>query len=207
MTSDVPTSDAILPVRSCGSYTFGHDVHFIQANLSLRDGVGAHQAVEKVGSDGTIAFADGSSVWHHNPARLRAALALAGGMARLGTRGVLRVASGEGAYYCFSVSQGPEPCRAETAEHRPGESVIEELLRRGGVVRSGLEVLNQMKQAEVHSDRLDLRSIPPADAVTGWPHNPNERSPRYPTGLAGGPAVAPASAPGLVAGPGRITPM
>jgi hypothetical protein len=149
VTSDASRPDAIPPVRRCGSYTFGHDVHFIQANLSLREGIGAYRPVEKVGSDGTVTFADGSSVWHHNPARLKAALALAGGVARLGTRGVLRVASGEGAHYCFSVSQAPEPCRAETAEHRSGESLIEELLRRGGVLRSGLDVLTQMEQGEV----------------------------------------------------------
>ena len=47
MTSGTPRQDAIPLVRSCGSYTFGHDVHFIQAKLSLRDGVGAYQAVEK----------------------------------------------------------------------------------------------------------------------------------------------------------------
>ena len=41
MTSDSPMPDAIPPVRSCGSYTFGHDVHVIQARLSLADGVGS----------------------------------------------------------------------------------------------------------------------------------------------------------------------
>ena len=163
MTSDVPGANAIPPVRSCGSYTFGHDVHFIQAKLSLHDGVGAYQAVDGVGSDGTVTFADGSSVWHHNPARLRAALALAGGMARLGTHGMLRVASGGGAYYCFSVSQAPEPCRPDTAEHRPGESVVEELLRRGGVLRSGHDVLDEIKRSEVHSDGASRLRHPEPD--------------------------------------------
>ncbi len=163
MTSDSLGPDAIPPVLSCGSYTFGHDVHFIQAKLSLRDGVGFYQAVEKVGSDGTITFADGSSMWHHNPARLRAALALDGGMARLGTHGVLRVASAEGSSYCFSVSQALEPCRAETAEHDPGESLVEELLRRGGGFRRGRDMLNEMKRGEVRSEGASRPRHPEPD--------------------------------------------
>ena len=83
MTSGTPRQDGIPLVRSCGSYTFGHDVHFIQVKLSLHDGVGAYQPVEEVSSDGTITFADGVSVWNHNPARLRAALALGCGVERV----------------------------------------------------------------------------------------------------------------------------
>jgi hypothetical protein len=133
--------DEIPRVRNCGSYTLGHDVHFIQARLSLRDGLGEYQSVKGVASDGTITFADGSSVWHHNPMRLRAALRRADNLARLGTHGVLRVASDEHSDYCFSVSLARDPCRPETAEDRPGETLFDELLRRGGGLRSVRDVL------------------------------------------------------------------
>jgi hypothetical protein len=157
MPSDAPNREFIRAPRRCGSYTLGHDVHVIQANLSLRDGVGLLQTVQDVAADGTITFADGLTVCHHDPTRLKAALTLAGNQARLGTHGVLRVASGERSNYCFSVSPAPDPCRSETAEYRPGESLIEELLRRGGLLRSGPDVLREIEGQEPQGDDIPDR--------------------------------------------------
>jgi hypothetical protein len=162
MPSDAPNREFIRAPRRCGSHTLGHDVHFIQARLSLRDGVGPQQTVQDVAADGTITLADGSSVWHHDPIRLNAALTLVGNQARLGTHGVLRVACGEGSSYCFSVSPAPDPCRSETSEYRPGESLIEELLRRGGLYRSGPDVLRDIEGQEPQGDDVPDRrpSVP-----------------------------------------------
>jgi hypothetical protein len=64
-----------------------------------------------------------------------------------GTHGVLRVPNGNGAY-CISVTEEADPCRAETAESRSSESLLDELLRRGGVVRSGRSVLAEIDRSQ-----------------------------------------------------------
>ena len=154
MPSDTPNREPIRAPRYCGSYTLGHDAHFTQVRLSLRDGVGAEQTVQSVGTEGTITFADGSSAWHHDPGRLKEALTLAGNRARLGSHGVLRVASGQESNYCFSVSLTPVPCRPETSEDRPGESVIDELLRRGGLYQYGPDLLREFEGSEHQDDEV-----------------------------------------------------
>ena len=61
----------------------------------------------------------------------------------VGAYGVLQVPYEQGAYY-FSVADEPDPCRPEIREPRPGESLADELLRRGGLFRSGQSVLDQL---------------------------------------------------------------
>jgi hypothetical protein len=163
MPSDASKREFIRAPRRCGSYTLGHDVHFSQARLSLSDGVGPQQTVQDVAADGTITFSDGSSVWHHDPTRLKAALALVGNQARLGTHGVLRVASEGASYYCFSVSAEPDPCRSETSEDRPGESLIDELLRRGGLYRNGPDLLRELEGSEPQEGDVSDRRPPVPD--------------------------------------------
>src|SRR5438309_1825098 len=67
MTPEFSSRD-IPPVRYCGSYDLGHDVHFIQVRLSREI---CASVVENVGDTGTIVFNDGTTVWNHDPERLR----------------------------------------------------------------------------------------------------------------------------------------
>ena len=131
------------PARICGAYRVGHDMHFIQARLSAEDGPGTARTVESVADDGTIICTDGTRLWNHDPSRLRTILEIHGMDVLLGTRGVLRVPNGAGAY-CVSVTDQPDPCRPETGEVRPGESILDELIRRGGVVRAVSEVRSEL---------------------------------------------------------------
>jgi hypothetical protein len=66
------------------------------------------------------------------------------------SRGVLRLPH-EGASYCFSVATEPDACRAETAEIVPDESILDELFRCGGLVRS----LDSVSAELEHGDKAD----------------------------------------------------
>ena len=57
---------------------------------------------------------------------------------------VLRVPNDDGAY-CISLCDEPDPCRPETATFHPGESIADELRRRGGVVRPAADLLAQTR--------------------------------------------------------------
>jgi hypothetical protein len=134
--------------RRCGSYRLGHEVHFIQARLSWESGPGTPRTIKSVTDDGTISFTDGTHLWHHDPARLRALLRRLGNNVLIGSHGVLKVPRPDGSgEYFFSVAEQPDPCRAETSEVRPGETIVDELIRRGGVMRSGRSVLNEITQS------------------------------------------------------------
>lgn len=119
----------------CGAYRPGHDVHFIQARQSRESGMGEPARIERVDDDGTIQFVDGSTLWNHDPERLRAILDRHGNDVFVASHGLLRI-SNEGGTYLICVSKTPDPCRPETSEVIPGESLIDEIKRRGGTVRS-----------------------------------------------------------------------
>jgi hypothetical protein len=97
----------------------------------------------RTGPDGTITFTDGSTVWNHDPFRLRVILDRCGHEVVLGSR-LLAVPHGKMSEYVFSVSDEPDPCDPDTADTRPGESILDELLRRGGFFRSGRSALNEL---------------------------------------------------------------
>lgn len=122
-------------------------MHYIQSRLSMEDGLGRRVTFESVSDDGTIVFTDGTRLWNHDPVRVRALVALRGREMRLGTRGVLRIPD-DGGWSCVSVTNEPDPCRPETAETRPGESILDEMLRRGGVVRSLQSVLDELDETD-----------------------------------------------------------
>ena len=148
MTPDPTTLRGIPPVRRCGRYHRGHDVHFIQARLSREEvGRDEQRTIRDVADDGAITFTDGTTVWNHNPERLRPVLMHCGNAVVLGSYGVLRVPKDGGAYL-FSVCSEPDPCRRESADHRPDESMADELLRRDGFVRSGRSVLADLDEPE-----------------------------------------------------------
>jgi hypothetical protein len=131
-----------VPPGDCGSYYPGHDVHPMTA---VRGDRGGPRTIRAVAHDGTITFTDGSTVWNHDPCRLRVILDRCGYEVRLGSQGLLTVPHGRMSEYCFSVSDEPDPCRPETAEDRPGESMFDELHRRGGFLRSGRSALNELR--------------------------------------------------------------
>ena len=143
MARDDDASPEVPAAWTCGAYRPGHDVHFIQARLSWEDGPGEPRTIESVADDGTIKFNDGTRLWNHDPARLCAILEIHGKDVLLGTHGVLRVPNGAGAY-CVSVTEQRDPCRPETGEARPGESIVDELIRRGGVMRAISEVRSEL---------------------------------------------------------------
>ncbi len=110
MTPDPTASRPVPKARYCGIYKPGHDMHHIQARLSLKDGLGPSRTVASVDDDGTITFTNGTTAWHHDPKRLRALLARHGRGVWMGTKGVLRVPCAGGAY-CISIADEPTPCR------------------------------------------------------------------------------------------------
>jgi hypothetical protein len=59
------------------------------------------RTIRSVADDGTITFADGSTVWNHHPARLRIILDRCGKVVHLGSR-LLTVPHGRVSEYCFS---------------------------------------------------------------------------------------------------------
>lgn len=130
------TDDQSIPsgIR-CGAYRPGHDVHFIQARLCWETGPGVPNRIERVDDDGTIHFADGTTLWNHDPERLRLILERYGPDVFVASHGLVRVPNETGSYM-ICVSQAPDPCRPETAEVIPGESIRDEVIRRGGAIRS-----------------------------------------------------------------------
>jgi hypothetical protein len=144
MSNDSASRD--LPsAKYCGSFRRGHDVHFTQARLTWELRCDEPHVVRHVADDGTITFADGTTVWNHDPQRLRLVLARHGNDVLVSAYGVLQVPNERGVYY-FSVADEHDPCRPEISEHRPGESLADELLRRGGLFRSGQSVLDQLRR-------------------------------------------------------------
>jgi hypothetical protein len=97
----------------CGAYTPGHDVHYIQARLSGENGMGMPARIERVDDDGTIEFVDGSTLWNHDPERLRVILERFGNDVFLMSRGVLRLPNDTGAYL-ICVADTVNPCRGGT---------------------------------------------------------------------------------------------
>ena len=87
-----------------------------------------------VDDDGTIHFADGTTLWNHDPERLRLILERYGPEVFVASHGVLRIPTETGSFM-ICVSKAPDPCRPETAEVIPGESIRDEVLRRGGTIR------------------------------------------------------------------------
>ena len=82
-----------------------------------------------VADDGTITFTDGSTRWHHDPERLRLALAANHNQAMLREYGYLQVFG-----YCFSVDDHPSPCALP--QQVPGATMVQATLRCGGGIFS-----------------------------------------------------------------------
>jgi hypothetical protein len=127
-------SDGVPAVRLCGSYTAGHDMHFIQARRSWEHPSIGERTIDVITADGTIGFADDTTCWNHHPERLKAIIDRYDRRVELRQYSVLAV-PGNGRHWLFSVASEVDPCRPETAESHPGESFLDELVRRGGAYR------------------------------------------------------------------------
>jgi hypothetical protein len=122
---------------TCKKYKPGHQVHFIQSRLSLRGPAGVPVVIEAVDDDGTIRFTGGTTKWNHDVRRVQALFEHVGPNARLRGYNVLAIGT-----YLVCVSDGPDPCdgRARVS----GESLTDELTRRGGIAIPGPELLAQL---------------------------------------------------------------
>jgi len=131
-------------VTLCGSFHAGHDIHWIQA-LRAKDvpekGEVTGEGWASVDSEGwiTISLDDGRTErrWNHDPTRLAKALEAHGSRVLLRTLSVLGVPH-EGGRYIFSVDRRPSPCPSAD-EDLDGESLVEQLTKRGGFTISGKE--------------------------------------------------------------------
>jgi hypothetical protein len=133
------------PTKHCGAYTPGHEVHFIQARKASEAGPGTPATIRSVADDGTITFADGTTKWNHEPARLRAAIERSGAHVRLGAYGVLKVPHGAGAY-CFCLGDAPTPCPGPAEPPASLEDLARLVAERGGFVIPGKEALRLSEQ-------------------------------------------------------------
>jgi hypothetical protein len=127
-------SDGLPALRLCGSYTAGHDIHFIQARLSGENPPIGERTIDTVTADGTIRFTDDTTCWNHHPERLEAIIDRYDRRVELRQYSVLAV-PGNGRHWLFSISSEVDPCRSDTAEIHSGESFLDELVRRGGAYR------------------------------------------------------------------------
>lgn len=132
--------------RHCGSYRGGHEVHWIQARKSAEAGPGRSAHVTAVDDDGTITFADGSTLWNHEPKRLRLILDRYGKAVLLGAYSVLRVPHPGGAS-CFCVTGEASPCPKERAATVGSVSdLVDQLAERGGFSLSGPAALKLLER-------------------------------------------------------------
>lgn len=105
------------PVHRCGSYGAGHEVHWIQALHSSRDGEIPPEPgrLVDVSPDGTLRVQIGGTVrklWNHDPERLTWLATRNDGAVTYQPRwSLLRTESPDGSSYCFSV--------VAAAKHRP----------------------------------------------------------------------------------------
>jgi len=68
-------------------------------------------------------------------------LARTGNRCRLRAMGVLTVGT-----YVVSVADGPSPCPADGGTPRPGETLAEELARRGGLFIRGTDAIARLER-------------------------------------------------------------
>jgi hypothetical protein len=128
------------PAKHCGAYTPGHEVHYIQARISSREGPGTSARISAIDDDGTIHFADGTTKWNHEPKRLRRAVDASGPGVLLCAHHVLRVPHPGGAY-CFCLGDAPSPCPGPAKKPTSVEDLVTQLNERGGFLIPGADAL------------------------------------------------------------------
>ncbi len=126
----------------CGSYLLGHEVHYIQANLSRREA--ATPGHVTVGQDGwiTIETDDGQlRRWTHHPAQLQHLIDEHGPDVQVRAHGLLAFPgvtqpNGTTAHDVVSIADAASPCPTGNAASGPvsAEELFDQLLTRGGFV-------------------------------------------------------------------------
>ena len=129
-------------VRDCGHFAHGHDVHFIQARKSWEAPPITRTTIEAIDDDGTIHLADGTTCWNHDPQRLAWFVEHLGPAVAVRQFNILAIADEDG-NALFSVRADFEPCDTTYPEPLTGETISEELTRRGGALRRGRDVLDE----------------------------------------------------------------
>jgi hypothetical protein len=148
-------SNGVPARRLCGSYTAGHDMHFIQARRSWENAPIGERTIDAITADGTIRFNDDTTCWNHHPERLKAIIDRSDRRVELRQYSVLAV-PGTGSHWLFSVASEVDPCRLDKAESYPGESVLDELVRRGGTYRH----LTSKRGDQIGSTTRSVRAEP-----------------------------------------------
>ncbi len=130
-----------IPVYSCGSFTPGHDVHYIQALRSANDAENPPTPgkLVDISADGTLVVEIDNEqlrLWNHDPSRLeRLVSANAGQIIYRPDWGLLGTASGDG-HFLFCVALAADDRRACPTTPATG-SAIDRLQQRGGFILSG----------------------------------------------------------------------
>lgn len=138
----------------CGLYLPGHDVHWIQAKVSLKgDAIPPEPGhVLQVRSDGLLIVEVQGSVhrlWNHDPDRLELLVSANGGRVTYQPGfSLLRTASEEGGRYLFCVAAADAPDRRPCPEGPPTGSLTERLRAAGGFSVSGPDALRMLDEEE-----------------------------------------------------------
>lgn len=153
-----------LPLLWCGSYSAGHDTHWIQAihGANDRDNPAVDGLVVEVHDDGTVVVeVDGvvHRLWHHQPERLRQFVARNDGTVMFQSRwSQLRTRSVEG-WFVFSVCEadGPRRRTCPDPDEPPPNNLFELLEERGGFDLSVDDALALLSRVGVSPDRSPRR--------------------------------------------------
>ncbi|MGI8755654.1 MAG: hypothetical protein ACR2MB_07300 [Acidimicrobiales bacterium] len=134
-----PSSPGLL---RCGSYLLGHEVHYIQVNLSRQEPATPGHVI--VSQDGwiTIETDDGQlRRWTHDPARLQHLIDEHGPDVQVRPYGLLAFPgvtppNGNRTHHVVSIADKPSPCPTDVAgpDGDSAEDLFDQLMSRGGFV-------------------------------------------------------------------------
>ena len=136
----------------CGLYLPGHDVHWIQAKLSVKRDAPLPEAghLLEVRTDGVLFVEMQGAVyrlWHHDPARLELRVKVNKGRITYQSRfGLLRTSAGPGSHALFCVADADASDRRSCPTSPPAGSLPELLKKAGGFSVPGPEDLRMLDE-------------------------------------------------------------